>query len=97
MLIARINGRTINIPPKPRPVTPTIPPWLPGPRPQRYSLIFAFALPKTCRLCGAAIASGQRFCQARCRIEASGREDIVQKTDAQRGWNYVATTTRRTQ
>ena len=95
MLIARINGRTINIPPKPRPVLPTIPPWLPGPRPQRGAWFFALALPpKVCRLCSAPVPSGQRWCSPRCRC--SGKPDLVLKADVQHGWQYVTKTVRRT-
>jgi hypothetical protein len=96
MLLAFIGGRRIDIP-KPPFTPPVIPPWLQRPRPSGYSILFMLALPKVCRLCGAAITPGQRFCTARCRLEASGREDLVQKADSQHGWSFVErTTTRRT-
>jgi hypothetical protein len=44
---------------------------------------------KRCRLCGSPIPSGQRYCDAKCRLLAVGRCEMVTKQDADEGWTKV--------
>lgn len=45
---------------------------------------------KRCRFCRAVIEAGERYCGPQCRLNAVGRQDLVVKQDAERGWNTVA-------
>lgn len=41
---------------------------------------------KRCRFCKAMIESGERYCSPECRLHALGRQDLITKQDADRGW-----------
>lgn len=44
---------------------------------------------KRCRFCKAVIRAGERYCGPNCRLESSGRHDVVVKRDAAKGWLNV--------